>query len=308
LEASFAQFQADQAVVGLAKQIKRNEAGFAELMSRAICDLGNFGEYAEIKEEIRNLEKESARANKGARSKAIQRIEELRNQLRHHPCHSCPDREPHSRLAERAYRLHRETLSLKERVNNRTNVIARRFDLVQIVLGQLGYLQDEELTPAGRLLSKVYSESDLLVAETLKSGALAQLSPAELAAVVSSLVFEARKDQSAKIPNANIEEALTEIIACWSKISRIEEELHLDGIRPPDFGFVNATYRWARGNSLTSILRGTELSVGDFIRSMKQVIDLLRQIAALDEGISAGARSALKQIDRGIVTFAGVVG
>jgi ATP-dependent RNA helicase HelY len=57
LESSFAQFQADRAVVGLVRQIKKNEAAQKELMESAACHLGNFSEYAVIRGNINEVER-----------------------------------------------------------------------------------------------------------------------------------------------------------------------------------------------------------------------------------------------------------
>ncbi|HLS41471.1 MAG TPA: DEAD/DEAH box helicase [Ornithinicoccus sp.] len=67
LQASFAQFQADRAVVGLAAQVRRNEealAGYAEAMQ---CDRGDFREYARLRQEIARLQKVAARERSASR-------------------------------------------------------------------------------------------------------------------------------------------------------------------------------------------------------------------------------------------------
>src|SRR5690625_587305 len=61
LESSFAQFQADRAVVGLARQARKNEEaldGYARAME---CDLGDFAQYARLRRQINDLEKEESR-------------------------------------------------------------------------------------------------------------------------------------------------------------------------------------------------------------------------------------------------------
>ncbi len=79
LERSFAQFQADRAVVGLARQVDRNDealAGYAESMR---CHLGDFAEYAALRAALK--ERESALAREGAaqrRAAAEQSLERLR--------------------------------------------------------------------------------------------------------------------------------------------------------------------------------------------------------------------------------------
>src|SRR6476646_4136642 len=79
LETSFAQFQADRAVVGFVRTVRRNEealAGYAEQMT---CHLGDFSEYAAIRNEIRDVEKEGARARSASmRTAAAISLEELK--------------------------------------------------------------------------------------------------------------------------------------------------------------------------------------------------------------------------------------
>src|SRR5689334_15483114 len=79
LETSFAQFQADRAVVGMAGTVRRNEKaleGYAEAMT---CHLGDFPSYAAIRNSIRDLEKEASRARSASRrAEAELSLEKLR--------------------------------------------------------------------------------------------------------------------------------------------------------------------------------------------------------------------------------------
>ena len=120
-------------------------------------------------------------------------IAELRRRLRRHPCHACPDREQHARYAERYFRQKKEADELERQVAGRSHVIARTFDRVCKVLDELGYLDGDTVTPAGQRLTRLYSELDLVAAECLRRGVWEGLNPAELAACVSLLSFESRK-------------------------------------------------------------------------------------------------------------------
>ena len=307
LEASFAQYQADKAVVGLARQIKRNEAGITNLLQDLECHLGDFEEYWQIRADIKELEKS---LNKQKKSKALMIEEEiisLRKALRSHPCHGCSDREIHARIAERAGRLRRENKGLTDRVSNRTDVIARRFDLVQIMLEKYGYLESGLITQWGLILAKIYGETDLLIAQMIRLGAFDALNANEIVSVLSALVYEARRDESPKVPHGEVQKALAELIHTWKSIHEDEIEIGLEPMREPDLGFCMASYRWASGHSLSAILKGTELTVGDFVRSTKQVIDLLRQISIATPHLAEVCRQALDKIDRGIISYAGAV-
>lgn len=307
LEASFAQYQADKAVVGLAKQIRRNDSAIGTLLAEMECHLGNFDEYWQIRADIKELEKT---INKQKKAKALLIEEEIiafRKNLRSHPCHGCSDRETHARIAERAGRLRRENKGLNDRVSNRTDVIARRFDLVQIMLEKYGYLEAGVITRWGLILAKIYGETDLLIAEMIRTGAFDSLNAQEIVSVLSALVYEARRDETPKIPHGEVQKALGELTLLWKRIHEDEKDLGLEPMREPDLGFCMASYRWASGHSLSAILKGTELTVGDFVRSTKQIIDLLRQIASASPHLEKVARDALNQIDRGIISYAGAV-
>ena len=307
LESSFAQFQADKAVVGLARQISRNDEAMVELISEIDCHLGDFQEYTDIRFAIKDLEKGLSTKKRKAREFEEEKIADARRALRNHPCHGCSDRETHSRIAERAERLKRENAGLKARVANRTHVIARRFDLIKVMLEKFGYLADDAITPSGKLLAKIYGETDLLIAEMIRKGAFDKLTAAEIVSIASVFVHESRKEAPPRLPQGSVEEVLGELVRTWVQINDMENELGLEPIREPDAGFAWPAYRWASGHSLSSIMRGTELTVGDFVRSMKQIIDLLRQISIASPHLAPLITDALTRINRGVIAYAGNV-
>jgi ATP-dependent RNA helicase HelY len=311
LESSFAQFQADRAVVGLVKQIRKNDLAASEQLESAVCHLGNFEEYAsirmEIKETERLLSKRDGRRtfDNRQRQHMENELDRLRRQLRQHECHSCNDRETHARFAERAARLNRESAGLRERVENRTHVIAKTFDRICDVLTHLGYIEGEKPLEQGKILAKIYAESDLLLTETIKNGVLDSLSAPELVAVVSSVIYESRgsENYSPKMPHQNVANALAAITSIWAQLEDIEEDFGVKTQREPDFGFAFASYKWASGHSLSHILKGSDMTVGDFVRNIKQLIDLLTQISGASEKLRPTCREAIKKIDRGVVSY-----
>lgn len=304
LESSLAQFQADKAVVGLAKQIRKNESARDELFNQSKCDRGDFLEYASMRAAIKKLETDSKRS-KRKRHEIEEEIGSIRKRIKNHACHGCPDRENHSRVAERAQRLQREIDGLQERINSRTNVIAKRFDRIKLILDKFGYIKNDSIAQSGKMLSKIYGETDLLVAESIQSGVFNQLSPADLVAVISSCIYESRNEEAAKVPRGEVQNALAIISKIYGKIHEAESDLNLEPMRAPDFGFCWASHKWASGHSLTSVLKGSDLTVGDFVRSMKQIIDLLRQLKVAAPELQLVIDQALAKIDRGVIAYAG---
>ncbi len=239
------------------------------------------------------------------RSRLESDLADLKKGLRNHSCHSCSDREVHARIAERANRLIRESDGLRKRVENRTHVIAKTFDQICQVLAHLEYIEGEKPTTQGKILTKIYAESDLLLTETIRLGLLDELSPPELVSVVSSMIFESRSQEnlSPKMPDQRVTNKLAEVASLWARLESIENEYGVKTQREPDFGFCWISYRWANGHSLQSVLKGSDISVGDFVRSTKQLIDLLTQISGASEKLRSTCKDAIKRLDRGVVAY-----
>lgn len=311
LESSFAQFQADRAVVGLVRQIKKNEVAINELMADVNCHLGDFSEYARMRSDIKEIErllsKRDARRTIDQKQRRFleSEMEGLRKTLRNHPCHACNDRESHARIAERAERVRRESEGLRGRVENRTHVIAKTFDRICDVLTHLNYIEGEKTLEQGKILSKIYAESDLLLTESIKRGVFDDLSAQELVAVASAMIFQSRttENYAPKMPHNNVAQALVSVVAIWSELEEIEERFGVKTQREPDFGFAFISYKWAQGNSLHSVLKGSDMSVGDFVRSAKQLIDLLTQIAGASPELRKTCREGVARLDRGVISY-----
>src|SRR3954463_899811 len=79
LEQSFAQFQADKAVVGLARQLHKADEALAGYREAATCDRGDFMEYADLRRRISEAEKGASKARKAdLREEAIASLQGLR--------------------------------------------------------------------------------------------------------------------------------------------------------------------------------------------------------------------------------------
>ncbi len=243
----------------------------------------------------------------------------LRAELRRHPLHNTPGLEDRVRAAERYLRIERDNAQLENKVAAATNSLARTFDRIVGLLTERGFIQgpaaDPHVTDDGRLLARIYSESDLVVAECLRTGAWAGLKPAELAAVVSAVLYESRGGEpgaalAAEVPTQRLRQALQQTSRLSTEL-RADEQAHRIGpSREPDDGFVNVIYRWARTGDLATALAaadpggaGSPLLAGDFVRWCRQVLDLLDQVrnAAPDPELRATAKGAINDVRRGVV-------
>ena len=317
LESSFAQFQADRAVVDLARKVRSQQQSLDGYANSMKCHLGDFGEYSGIRRELNDLERKgiSHTASRAERDKRQRQLTDLRRRMKQHPCHACPERESHARWAERYWKLKRETDQLTAQIRTRTGAVAKIFDRVTDVLLELGYLVPGEtgfvLSPDGRMLRRIYGERDLLVAESLRRGFWDELDAPSLAAMATTLVYEPRREEGQlgdrHLPRGRFREAFDKTGNLWSELDDLERLHKLPGSQPLSSGLALAMYRWASGTGLDAVLQEADMAAGDFVRVTKQVIDLLDQLSVVAEGeVGRTARTALDSIRRGIVAYSSV--
>lgn len=318
LESSFAQFQADRAVVDLARKALQQEQSLAGYEEAMTCHLGDFREYFAIRRELTDLERSGSRiesASNSEREKRQRQLAALRKRMKDHPCHRCPEREAHARWAERWWKLKRDTDRLRSQIQSRTGAVAKVFDRVSEVLLELGYLTKEngetELTVHGRTLKRIYGERDLLVAECLSRNAWKDLDAPGLAAMACALVFEPRRDDGLAndrtLPRGAFRPALEKTTTLWSTLDDLEQDNRLPGSEPPSTALSLAMWMWSRGSGLDAVLSEADMAAGDFVRWAKQTIDLLDQLSLVAQGnVGRVARQALESIRRGIVAYSSV--
>ena len=126
-------------------------------------------------------------------ARAQEEASRLERRAEAHPCHACPERSDHERWGVRFAQVEQQSAGVERRIRARTETLARQFERVLEVLGDLGYVDDFSILPKGRMLARIYGEGDVLVTEALADGLLDDLGPAEVAALVSTIVFESRE-------------------------------------------------------------------------------------------------------------------
>lgn len=189
----------------------------------------------------------------------------------------------------------------------------RQFDRVRAVLEALGYVGESDasrhvtVTAKGELLKRIYSERDLIVCEALDQGVLDGLSPAALAAVASVLSYGPRREEggSEDHDDRSVSRALYALSVLADDINVQERRAGLDQTPAPHPGLCSAVYRWAKGEGFAQSIGNAAVAPGDFVRHVRQVIDLLDHLAHVPgqshAGVAATARKARLQLLRGIV-------
>ncbi|MDD6461647.1 MAG: DEAD/DEAH box helicase [Bifidobacteriaceae bacterium] len=333
LDHSFAQWEANESAEDLEGRIDALEQALEGYEKAFSCDRGDFREFMRLRMALTDAERKDRRRASGMpyaspeeRRQALKaiddRIADLRRQERAHPCRSCPDLAEHLRWGNRWAKQVRELERLRDRYESRTGSVARRFERICEILRILGYVggddtKDYHVTQKGQLLRHLYGELDIVLAESLSQGLLDDLSVEELVAVVSGFVFESRRDSSGEPRHypggakGRIHAAAVRIAQVHDSITSLCEDWGLDDLQPLDFGACDIMFDWSSGKSLATVLDGTDMTGGDFVRSCKRVADALGQIAAAapwlaNRTVADRAHDAALTVNRGVVAYSGI--
>jgi ATP-dependent RNA helicase HelY len=238
------------------------------------------------------------------RRQTAEHAEALANADRH-PVARCEDRDKHVRAVSQLPRVRAEVEQLERSVKGRTESLARRFDRVLRLMDAWGHLDGWALTEKGVRLAHLYHECDLLITETLEAGLFDDLDPASLAGLVSVFTYEHRSPTPPPapwFPSSKVRERFTEIERLATELQADEHRAGLTLTRMPEPGFVALAHAWAAGEGLDDVLEDEDLSGGDFVRNVKQLIDLLRQLGQTTRSETARvANQAADQLLRGVI-------
>ncbi|HEU5151217.1 MAG TPA: DEAD/DEAH box helicase [Iamia sp.] len=223
-----------------------------------------------------------------------------------HPVADCPDVDRHLRALGHAARVRSEVADLDRRIAGSHGSLTRELDRVLDVLEQRGMVDGWALTARGALLVRVFHECDLLIADCLAAGLLDGLDPPALAAVASCFTYEHRSKIPAPAPwypTKALRQRVEAVLDRAEELRAVEQAAGLPGTRMPDPTFLPLAHAWASGRELDVVLDDEDMSGGDFVRNVRQLIDLLRQIgdAALDPATKHAGRAAAEALHRGVV-------
>jgi len=157
---------------------------------------------------------------------------------------------------------------------------AAELDGTIFALRALNYInEDDQLTLAGHLLRGIFHPSGILMIDMALMGVLDELSAAELAEVCSWFTYDNDKRlNNRNILNSHLVQVRRDLWRIAESVHRIEEQAHIPlspTIMPEFHGIALA---WARGMSLSGLMRRIDMAEGDLLMTLNQTIDLLQQL------------------------------
>jgi ATP-dependent RNA helicase HelY len=109
------------------------------------------------------------------------------------------------------------------------------------------------------------------------------------------------------MPTDGSRRAWNSLVRLWEDIRAEEQSRGLELTREPDAGFAERAYTWAAGARLENVISEDD-PPGDFVRNVKQLVDLLRQMEdVVDRAAAVSAvRAAIAGLHRGVVAYSSV--
>ncbi|CAN5404434.1 DEAD/DEAH box helicase [soil metagenome] len=229
------------------------------------------------------------------------------------PVASCPDLDKHLSAASERDRIRGQLEDVERRLQEKSTSLTRQFDKIETLLARWGFVQGWNLTERGEVLARVFHESDLLCASVICDGLLDDLDPASLAGLVSMLTYEHRSKEPPPppwYPSREVRDRSAKIDRLARKLGNDELKVGLSATRLPDPSFLALAYAWAAGESFDVVIAEEDLSGGDFVRNIKTLIDLLRQVGEVAPvpATRSAARRAADSLFRGIISASSEVG
>ncbi|TSA51590.1 MAG: DEAD/DEAH box helicase [Actinobacteria bacterium] len=261
----------------------------------------------------RFLKEASARLTHAKIRQASRSKHNHHNDKESHPVWKDPDLKFRMIAADSADRIDKELEQLEKRVSASTQSVSNKFDELVQLLTECDFVEDWSLTERGKMLSHIFHESDLLIAQCVAQGIFDGLGPANMAAMVSGFVFQERggeETHSTHFPNSDLKGRWKQVMKTSQQLKIAETNHGLVLHRSPDAGFMGASLDWASGGALVDVLEGDEITAGDFVRTVKQMIDLLRQLSTVlyHESDRNSAAQAAELCFRGVVAASSSVG
>jgi antiviral helicase SKI2 len=154
------------------------------------------------------------------------------------------------------------------------------------VLKELDFIDDAtRIQLKGKVACEVHSGDELVLTELILDNVLADFEPAEIAALLSSFVFQEKTDIEPTL-TGNLEKGRDTIIAISEKVNDVQTRLQViqssedsnDFTSRPRFGLMEVVYEWARGMSFKNITALTDVLEGTIVRTITRLDETCREV------------------------------
>jgi len=196
-----------------------------------------------------------------------------------------------------------KTLPMKDKLKHMKAVL-RRLGLVD---------KDNVIQLKGRVACEISTADELVVCELLLGGAFNDMKPEVVAAVLSCVIYTEKGEDDIKVPE-ELSGPLKKLRQAARRVGEVEHDANLDVdvdeyVKRFKADLMEAVYRWCKGAKFSEICQICECFEGTIIRSVRRLVELLRQLVVAakvigDQTLQKTFTDAIKLIKRDII-FAG---
>ena len=312
---SFGYFSSGSRLQPLLKQYELNNA---EIKSREfICpfkmtdnDLHEYDKirniYVQNRQTYKKILKQEKNKNRPLSEEVIQfgqQNKELLAKMHNFRCDTCKLYKKHSKNVEVITRINVRQNKLEKEMERQRDIFWNKFLAHRSVLIDFGFLKDDYPTDWGKTTSQIRSENELYLAQIIFSDALQNLSPAQLAAVISAVTTEEqRSDMMYGLPLSEpVRKSLNLIRNIRRKIDKVQKRYSVEAPLYINPFYSSLIELWVDGAEWETIAESLDVGEGDIVRSFKRTVDVLRQFTTIDnvpEWLVFTAREAIDKILR----------
>uniref|UniRef100_A0A6E8V3K2 Helicase SKI2W n=1 Tax=Anopheles coluzzii TaxID=1518534 RepID=A0A6E8V3K2_ANOCL len=145
------------------------------------------------------------------------------------------------------------------------------------VLQELKYIDDmQQVAMKGRVACEM-GQNELMITELVMRNILTDLQPAEIAALLSSLVFQAKSDVTPKLTET-LQKAEAQFREVENDIRLVERQYGVTDVCKKEelnFGLTEVVYEWARNKPFAEIMLLTDIKEGIIVRCIQQLNETL---------------------------------
>ncbi|XP_078035689.1 superkiller complex helicase subunit twister [Augochlora pura] len=207
----------------------------------------------------------------------MQNLLQLKQKVDNMSCTQMSNFEEHFEAVFNRSELENKRKKLQLRLSDEGLSLYPEYTNAVALLKKLGYLDnDERVALKGRVALQMGS-NELLITELILKNVLTVLEPAEIAALLSTVVFQQRTNVEPNLP-PTLKKGCDELKQIYSQLETLEQVYQLATLQPLNFGLVEVVYDWAQSKSFAEIMEKTDVQEGIIVRCIQQLNETLRDV------------------------------
>lgn len=270
---------------GQSQEAQLVDDAMTNLLSAEKSELNSGLDLCDLQDCAKNMHSGNSAMEFGSACSRLERDVAVARQYR---SHYHPNLERHYITVDRKETLRSRVSTLRHLLSNESLQLFPDFLQRKAMLQSLGYVDENDtVCLKGRVACEVNTCEGLIVTEMVFEGMLNELEPAEIVAVLSTLLFQEKTDE-----DQNLDSELPErLVTSCERMKAIAVDL---GQKQKDFGLpvdpleycanslkmglVHVVYEWACGVPFSSICELTAVQEGSIVRCITRLDELCREV------------------------------